>query len=144
LANDLGVSKWEIGVDTIVYVDDLDHIDWHSDSDQGATTVATIILDAGQSVQPVLVREKGMKSAYPKARLELKLKTGTLYVMNKQTQQHYDHMVSKTTLGKGHPEKKCWIVVVFRDGQRKSSIMIVVRMIQYPPRYINNPRSDSV
>jgi len=46
LAKDLGVSKWEISMDTVVYVDGLDHIGWHSDSDQGATTVATIILDA--------------------------------------------------------------------------------------------------
>jgi len=105
-------------VDTVVYVDGLDHIGWHSDSDQGATTATNIILDAGQSVRPVLVREKGMKSAHPKARLELKLETGTLFVMDKQMQQHYDHMVSKTTGRKGHLEKNPRIVVVFRYGQR--------------------------
>lgn len=111
LAAFLGVSRWGIGVDVVVYASGADGMGYHADNSQGETIIACITLQNTEKPRPVLIKPNDDGCKY-----KLLLGAGSLYVMNADMQQHYVHKVPKLSKKEINPHDMR-IVLVFRDGK---------------------------
>ena len=122
VAKKLGVDRWRLGVDVIVYGSGNDGIGWHRDNSQGETTVACIILLTTTNPRPLLIKPTAENAGHPS--FKLKMHSGTLYHNNGCFQSNYFHRVPKLVKSSGTSSSALGrrIVLVFRDGDEVRTV----------------------
>ena len=107
-------TKFNIGVDLVVYTDGSDSIGWHCDDSQGERSVAGLILRENEDdPRPLMFRPLNNTSG--KQSFNLRLSKGSIYVMNDAFNKHYQHMVPKRDRAVANYQR---IVMVCRDGDK--------------------------
>ena len=103
-------GEWTIGVDSILYNGSSSSIGYHADNNQGEEVIACVVLsDTSDSMREVRFRTKTSKEEVARIRVAC----GDGYVMNKNTQQNYEHRVAKSE------EIGQRLVVVLRRGDKR-------------------------
>lgn len=118
------VDEWNIGVNPICYRSGVDRIGKHADNDQGESTIATVVIEGPRNRPRTLVVEPQTKKdkkdySHDDERIELFLRPGDVYLMDKAMQANYVHFLPKTEdpeQGDGNAEQQRRLAIVFRDG----------------------------
>ena len=112
-------DDWSIGVNPVLYRDQLDGMGGHADDDQEEEIILCVIVASPESARRVVITPKKTKSCLEEGdeRIELFLLPGDAYEMDGEMQKYYIHSVPKDKENKKQ-ESSTRVVVVFRTGKR--------------------------
>jgi len=125
LAEYCKVPYWNIGVDVLLYRNETDHINFHSDNDQGEQVVATLVISNNTSDKERVIRFQPNKEQKDKDNetVDLYMQAGDVYIANKAVQDNYVHALSHSTTlshinisSNRHIEEGQRMAIVFRYG----------------------------
>ncbi|GMH99295.1 hypothetical protein TrST_g3156 [Triparma strigata] len=104
-------EKWNIGVDLIVYRDGNDSMGFHSDDNQGETSVLALVVECKEA-RPVYIRpHRNVARAEGDEEVQLFVRQGDAYELDAGCQAGYEHSLPKRAQSK---ERR--MVAIFKQG----------------------------
>eukprot|EP00934_Nitzschia_sp_Nitz4_P000267 Nitzschia sp. Nitz4//scaffold75_size92586//56569//58519//NITZ4_004860-RA/size92586-augustus-gene-0.90-mRNA-1//-1//CDS//3329557720//267//frame0 len=123
----VGVEKWTVGVNPVLYRDGQDRMGAHADNDQGEQLIAAAIISAPPQIRLVQVtipKQEVLREG--DERITLSFLPGDVYTMDGEMQKNYVHSIPRehatqmTAPEKGVRYTKHRLVIVLRVGEQKT------------------------